>query len=275
LNNFFVYLLMSLVPKRLLSRLTGYVTRMKHPKPFVRALIAWFAARYKINVSEAEKPLNEYHCLNDFFTRRLRTGARPIKGPFIHPCDAVISQCGIVESGKLLQVKNWHYSLGELLGDQELANSYEGGKFATYYLCPTDYHRVHAPLSGNMYSSKHIPGALWPVNSWSVNTIRSLFCLNERVVMNFRSEVGFWSVVMVGATNVGQITIPLDETISTNRCLSYAVTDHKYDPPHAVRVGNEIGIFNMGSTVVVIYSKNFSGFDSVQVPFVTRLGQEV
>lgn len=275
MNNFLLSVFMPLLPKRLLSRLTGCLARIQWPRPLALALNSWFARAYRINLEEAEKPLSEYPSLNAFFTRRLKPGVRPLQGEWVHPCDAMLTVSGPVRAGRILQVKGWEYSVAEFLGDVDLAKSYEGGHFATYYLCPTDYHRVHAPLSGELISVRHIPGALWPVNEWSVNRIRSLFCLNERVVMNFRSEKGAWSLVMVGATNVGQIQISADSSIRTNRWSSHASSERQYNPSIPTRVGSEIGIFNMGSTVVCIYSSDFSHFDSSRTPQVTRVGQGI
>lgn len=244
-------------PKRLLSRGTGVLMRIPFPgfvAIIVLPLFAWF---FKIKTEDAELPLHKYHSFDKFFTRRLKPGLRPIYGDMVHPVDGKLTQQGQVLSGELVQAKGWNYSLAEFLGDSELALAYEDGKFLTYYLCPADYHRVHASAAGDLVSARHIPGLLWPVNDWSVNNIRRLFNLNERVVLNFNSPNGRWSVVLVGATNVGHITITPDPSITTNRWMWHAPTYREYEPPIHIKPGGELGMFHLGSTVICIFEKSF------------------
>jgi phosphatidylserine decarboxylase len=240
------------VPKRLLSRLTGVVMRLPLG-PLSGLLIPRFAAVFNIKIAEAERAPGTYRSFDDFFTRRLRAGLRPIRADLIHPVDGRLTENGTVTSGQLVQAKGWTYSLGEFLGDEKLAAQYAGGSFVTYYLCPADYHRVHAPFSGELLSSRHIPGLLWPVNEWSVNSIERLFNLNERVVLNFMSPRGRWSLVMVGATNVGHMTMTIDPSIVTNQWRWSEPTSRLYSPPLTVKVGDELGMFHLGSTVICIY----------------------
>lgn len=275
MNNLILSLVMPILPKRLLSRTVGWFTRLRLPRPITFWINRKFAEAYQINLEEAERPLKDYRTLNRFFTRKLKSGCRPIQGDWVHPADGELTQAGPVKDGKILQVKGWEYSVAEFLGDEALAKRYEGGFFTTYYLCPTDYHRVHYPMSGHLISVRHIPGQLWPVNEWSVNKIRSLFCLNERVVLNLKTERGPMSLVMVGATNVGQIEVRGLESMRTNRWMCTSSPLVEFPEPVIVRVGEEAGVFNMGSTVVCIYSKNFSAFDGTSVPRVTRVGQEI
>lgn len=264
---------MPILPKRLLSRLVGGLTRLQLPSPISGWINRKFAEAYQINLEEAEKPLKEYKTLNQFFTRKLKSGLRPIQGKWVHPADGVLTQAGPVQEGKILQVKGWEYSISEFLGNSEIAKSYEAGFFTTYYLCPTDYHRVHSPLTGQLKSIRHIPGQLWPVNDWSVSRIQSLFCLNERVVMNFESAQGPWSLVMVGATNVGQIEIAGVDSIHTNQWTCKPSAEISFKNPQTIDVGAEVGVFHMGSTVVCLYSKGFSKMDWQRVPRKTRVGE--
>jgi phosphatidylserine decarboxylase len=257
-KTFFFAWLFPWVPKRLLSRLTGVIMRMPIPGPLRGAMNKGFAKFFKIAAEEAEHQAAHYGSFDAFFTRKLKPGARVLKGTFIHPVDGKITEQGEVKSGELIQAKGWTYPLGEFLGDELLAKAYEGGSFATYYLCPADYHRVHAPLAGNLVSARHIPGMLWPVNEWSVTNIRRLFNLNERVVMNFQTPEGRWSLVMVGATNVGHITVSLDPSISTNKWMWHAPTERRYTPEIPVKAGDELGIFHLGSTVICVYEKTMT-----------------
>lgn len=244
-------------PKRLLSRAVGVFMRIPLIWPLPYILIPLFARFFKINTEEAEFPCGRYRSFDHYFTRKLKAGLRPIEGEIVHPADSVLTETGIVQAGHIVQAKGWNYPVAEFLGDDELAEAYEGGTFATYYLCPADYHRVHASAGGELYSARHIPGLLWPVNDWSVNNIRRLFCLNERVVLNFKSPRGRFSMVLVGATNVGHMTITHDPSITTNRWMWHAPTDRNYSPPIPIKAGDEVGIFHLGSTVICLYEKGF------------------
>ena len=244
-------------PKRLMSRGTGILMRIPFPGFVAAVLVPAFAWFFKIDVGEAERTPATYHSLDGFFTRRLKPGLRPIAGEFVHPVDGELTSQGLVLSGELVQAKGWNYSLAEFLGDASLAAVYDEGQFLTYYLCPADYHRIHASTGGSLVSARHIPGLLWPVNDWSVHNIRRLFNLNERVVLNFESPRGKWSAVLVGATNVGHITITLDPSIATNRWMWHAPTDRTYSPPITVRAGDELGMFHLGSTVICVFEKSF------------------
>lgn len=257
--NWFFAWIFPWVPKRLLSRATGVLMRVPLPWPLSAVLIPIFAKMFAIRVDWAERAPGDYRSFDDFFTRKLKSGLRPVKGEFVHPCDSVLSQSGPVRAGELIQAKGKTYSLSEFLGDPELAKVYEGGHFATYYLCPSDYHRVHSPRTGAMVSARHIPGLLWPVNVWSVNNIQRLFNLNERVVLNFQSPEGAFTVVFVGATNVGHMTITADPSIVTNRWMWHAPTERAYSPPVPVKVGEELGMFHLGSTAVCLFERHLPG----------------
>ena len=246
-----------LVPKRLLSRATGVAMRLPLPKGVAAVTIPAFARMFKIMAEEAEFPAHAYGSLDAFFTRKLKAGARPLGGDLVHPADAKLTEQGPVVRGQLVQAKGWTYELAEFLGDEALARAYEDGTYYAYYLCPADYHRVHAPTAGDLVSARHIPGLLWPVNEWSVTNVKRLFCLNERVVLNFRSPRGRWSLVMVGATNVGHMTITVDPSIVTNRWRWGAPTDRAYAPAIAVGTGDEVGMFHLGSTVICVFEKEF------------------
>lgn len=252
-KTFFFAWLFPWIPKRLLSRLVGVIMRLPIPGPLRGIVLKGFASFFKINAQEAELPFKSYRSMDAFFTRKVKP--RQLAGSVIHPVDGVMTERGEVKDGQALQAKGWPYSLAEFLGDEALAKRYEGGTFATYYLCPADYHRFHSPLSGELFSARHIPGMLWPVNEWSVHNIRRLFNLNERVVLNFKSPQGLWSYVAVGATNVGHITVTPDPSITTNRWMWHAPTDRTYTPALPVKAGDELGMFHLGSTVICIFEK--------------------
>ena len=294
------YLLFIFLPKELLSRCLGRLERLERPKWFVEFSKNWFVKRYRLNMSEAEKDLSAYRSLNQLFTRRLKAGLRPIESEVVHPCDAVISQCGKLDDGKLIQAKGWTYTAKELLGFEVIEGaakkasggvawaqqgengdsgaSLREGFFATYYLCPTDYHRVHFPVSGKLVRVTHLVGKLWPVNLWSVNHVRNLFCRNERVVFELDvpgADRAKLYMVMVGATNVGHITSELVPGLVTNRNAfrGPSVFDFHH-APIPVSVGDEAGIFQMGSTVILVANEEFMRLYPLQcTPSGVLLGQ--
>lgn len=257
LKTLFLAWILPWIPKRLLSRCTGVLMRLPIPGFLAGPIVRMFASFFGISLAEAERDPSTYRSLDDFFTRKLKLGLRHVAGEVVHPVDGRLTEQGKVAAGMLLQAKGWDYSLAEFLGDEALARAYEGGSYYTYYLCPADYHRVHAPTSGDLISARHIPGLLWPVNEWSVHNIRRLFNLNERVVLNFTTPRGRWSLVLVGATNVGHITISVDPSITTNRWMWHAPTDRQYSPPLPVKTGDELGMFHLGSTVICVFDADF------------------
>lgn len=257
------------------SRLTGQLVSQKVPSWVVQA----FAKHYQINLDEAEKTLKDYPSIQALFTRRLKSGVRPICGDRVHPADAKIIQAGTVEKGSLIQVKGVEYSLAELLRDSQLADQHQNSGYMTYYLCPTDYHRVHSPISGSVKSVRHIAGELWPVNQWGVSKVRGLFARNERVIFEIE-EAGTnqpWLLVMVGALNVGQIEVVFDPEIRTNATRSFSgeTIVKTYSPPVPRSVGAELGVFYMGSSVVLISPALKSEDIKKCLGRSTRLGQPI
>jgi phosphatidylserine decarboxylase len=256
-------LVMPFLPKRTLSHWVGRCVHYRLPPPLARKSVAFFAKMYQIDLAEAELPLEQYPTIGALFTRRLKPGARPIgQGP-VHPADALIIESGPIAQGTLLQCKGRTYALAELLCNAEVAADFEHGSFLTYYLCPTDYHRVHSPVEGTVMWSCHVPGEQWPVNAWGVKTVANLFCVNERVITLIQTPPGKVVVVMVAATNVGNITMSYDRTVcTTGRGTPRGVTARPYQPPKPLGKGEELGIFHMGSTVIVLFAPGVLPFDA-------------
>lgn len=227
------------------------------PGPLRPWSIKTFARHYEIKLEEAEKDYHQYRSIGDFFVRGLKPGIRPLaESPILHPADSRISEIGQIHDGKCLQAKDKAYSLAEFCGDSELAEKFRQGMFVTYYLCPTDYHRVHSPIDGEIKAVTHIPGQLWPVNTWSTENISDLFAVNERVVLEIESRLGNCLLVFVGATNVGQIRLNFDSEFVTNIPGAEKFRQKKYSTPVKIERGQELGAFHMGSTVVMIYPKS-------------------
>ena len=248
---------MPVLPKHDLSHWVGRLVHHQLPEPLARKSVRMFAKAYQINLDEAEHPIEHYRTIGELFTRRLKPGVRPIPGALVHPCDAVITTAGSLQGLSALQAKGKNYSVTELLRSSHWASHFEGGSFATYYLCPTDYHRVHFPIDGEVIWSCQVPGELWPVNDWSVQNVLNLFTVNERVVTLMDSKVGKVAIVMVAATNVGNITVSYDEHIRTNMYgHERKVREKSYQPGVSFRCGEELGIFHMGSTVILLFERS-------------------
>lgn len=207
----------------------------------------------KIDLSEALDPdRRSYPSLQAFFTRRLKPGMRPVEpGPLSAPSDGVFGQSGPIEAGTVLQAKGVPYSVAQFLQDPDLARELEGGAFSTIYLAPWNYHRVHHGFSGVLESCRHIPGDLWPVHRAAVEGIPGLFVANERAWVAVRSEEGLAVMVMVGAYNVGSIRLTANPELGRTEQGAW-----KPSGSTEVRSGDELGIFEMGSTVVVLVGKS-------------------
>jgi phosphatidylserine decarboxylase len=238
----------------LLSRLTGWLADRRLPPPLLGALVRGYARLYRVDLSEVAEPVETHRTFNAFFTRRLRDGARPVDsspGAVVSPSDSRLSGLGPVPAdGGLEQVKGRTYALAALLGSAEEAEPFRAGLQATLYLSPAMYHRVHSPVGGTVVGWRYVPGRLFPVNGPAVRSVPGLFTRNERVVMFLESEgAGPVAVVMVGAANVGRITLGFTDLV-TNRGGSPT----RVAPPTPIPVarGDELGVFNLGSTVVLL-----------------------
>ncbi|MCY1485126.1 Phosphatidylserine decarboxylase proenzyme [compost metagenome] len=247
-----------LLPHHLLSRLIGCAAECRAPW-FKDRLIPWFARRYQVDMSEARvEELSAYEHFNAFFTRELKDGARPLDSDpdsILSPADGAISQLGPIEHGRIFQAKGHSYSLMELLGgDAERAAPFMGGDFATVYLSPKDYHRVHMPLAGTLREMVYIPGRLFSVNQLTAEQVPELFARNERVVCLFDTERGPMAVVLVGAMIVASIeTVWAGLVTPPKRELK----TFRYDEAARARVhlkkGAELGRFKLGSTAIVLF----------------------
>jgi len=244
------------LPDSALSRLVGALTDVALAPPLQAQLNEAFARWAGINVEEAEAPPHTYPTLNAFFTRRLREGVRPLcmdADALVSPVDGQISQLGpIPEDGMLHQVKGSTYSLAALLGDAQAAQRFRDGSYTTIYLSPRDYHRIHSPVGGHVVGMRHLPGRLLPVNNFAVRHFPELFIGNERLISWLEMASGRRvAVVKVGATCVGRISVSYDPHV-TNQVAWQRPTERTYDPAIEIGRGDELGIFNLGSTVVVL-----------------------
>lgn len=268
-----------LLPKHLLSRLVGYLAAAK--LGFIsHALISLFIKAYKINMQEARhEKASDYASFNEFFTRPLKDGIRPlVADPAIvaHPVDGAISQLDDIVAGQLVQAKNHDYSLQSLLGGKaETAEPFAGGKFATIYLAPKDYHRIHMPVSGTLREMIYVPGELFSVNPLTAENVPDLFARNERVVTIFDTEFGPMALVLVGATIVASIETVWAGTVTPPTGKEIFRWQYPAEGLNSIRLekGAEMGRFKLGSTVILAFPHSSIDFLADQQPgTVTRMG---
>lgn len=265
------------LPQGALSRVFGRMADIPLPPGVRRPVLGAFARAVGADLSEAERPLEEYSSLNDFFTRRLRDGVRAIPtddAVASSPVDGKTGQVGVVREGMALQAKGRAYSAGGLLGDAAEAEIFEGGAFLTLYLSPRDYHRIHTPCAGVISQARHVPGFLLPVNAPAVAHLPELFAKNERLVAYVDGPLGRVAIVAVGAYNVGRISAAFDPAWNAAPGESHWVTNRRgarvetkgYDPPVAVAQGEEIMTFHLGSTVVLFFEPGRVKLDPAIAP---------
>ncbi len=269
--------LMRLLPKSALSSAVGMATRAPAPAKVHQAAIRLFAKQYQVNLDEAERSIVEYPTFAQFFTRRLKPGARvidPNPDVVASPCDGAISEFGRVEGGRCLQAKGLSFPVDKLVGDARRALDFESGSFATIYLSPRDYHRFHSPIDAMVTGYTYLPGAFWPVNQASVRLKDALFSINERLVTWLESPTfGKVAYVAVGATCVARIHAAYDSVVTHTGAPA---TTHVYDRPIPLAKGAELGMFEMGSTVIVLFEKGRIFWDSKLAPGATlRLGERI
>jgi len=264
-----------LLPKQALTRLAGKLAGAK-AGGLTTGVIRWFVGRYGVNMAEAANPdIASYASFNEFFTRPLREGARPLATTdFICPVDGAISQFGAIERDQIFQAKGHSYSTAALVGgDRELAARFENGSFATLYLSPRDYHRIHMPCDGRLMRMIHVPGALFSVNPTTARGVPGLFARNERVVCVFDSPHGPFVLTLVGATIVGSMATVWHGVVNPPR--PGHVREWNYaEQQIAFRQGDEMGRFLLGSTVVMLFPKGVVRFNPDWAPErAIRLGE--
>ena len=254
----FYVLLLTLLPKNMVSKLNGFLAGLRLPRFMMTPIVLAFARIYKINIQEAELEIRDYESLNNFFTRALKNGSRLIDqkdNVIISPVDGRLLVAGSLEKGQLLQSKGMESSLQNLLGNDRFYKRFLGGHYMTIYLSPQDYHRIHSPVEGRILGYYYQPGKLFPVNNLAVNSINQLFSKNERLITYIQSDRGLVAVIKVGATSVGKIRVTYDPNIATNRWIRLA-KEHMYDEEILIRKGAELGRFEMGSTVMLLFEKD-------------------
>ena len=264
------------LPQHALSRLVLAATRVRIPW-FKNLLTRGFLRLFSLDMSEAMEPdPYRYGSFNEFFTRALRADARPIDPDpesIASPVDGIVSECGTIDNDRLLQAKGRQYTLDELLARQPWARSFEGGSFATLYLAPFNYHRIHMAVQGTLRDTVYVPGRLFSVNSATARQVPRLFARNERVLTLFDTEFGHFALVMVGALNVGSMATVWagDITPAAQRIVMRIPC-----PAVTLDKGAELGRFNMGSTVILLFEPNRAEWHPLlRAGSVVQLGQAI
>ncbi|MCP3673446.1 MAG: phosphatidylserine decarboxylase [Gammaproteobacteria bacterium] len=268
-----------ILPQHGLTRLVGKLAASKN-KLIKRSFINFFLKQFDINMAEAanEDP-ESYATFNDFFTRALKTDARPLAGDeetIVSPVDGVVSQSGKIINGDIFQAKGHRFTLSELIGNEtEFNDRYQDGEFATLYLSPKDYHRIHMPVNAELKTMTYIPGRLFSVNPATARTIPRLFARNERVVVHFETQNGPMAMVLVGATIVGSIET-IWSGVVTPPTGPVVKTWHYTKSQHIFKKGDEMGRFLLGSTVVLLFGKDqISWSDSCSADSPLRMGEVI
>lgn len=254
-------LLQYLLPKQALTTLAGKFASAQAGST-TTSVIRWFVGKYRVDMNEAAEPdITRYASFNDFFTRALKSGVRPIANTtLVCPVDGAVSQCGPIERDQIFQAKGHAYSTTALIGgDVSLAQQFTDGDFATIYLSPRDYHRIHMPCEGKLTRMIYVPGALFSVNPLTAAHVPGLFAVNERVVCVFDSDEGPFVLTLVGATIVGSMSTVWHGVVNAER--TGKMQEWQYEPDAVTLAkGAEMGRFLLGSTVVLLFQKGRANF---------------
>lgn len=239
---------LSLVPKHAVSGWMGGLARARLPRPLLRLLLRWYCWKYAVDLSECVGTIDDYPSLVDFFTRPLKPGVRPVDAApeaIVSPCDGKVYSVGSIVNDRIPQSDTQHFSARELVQGRP---GYEGGQYAVIYLSPRDYHRVHTPMAGTVCHYQYVPGALWPVFPAATRKIPFLFSRNERLTAFLRTPLGEVAECLVGAFGVGRIRVVFADVVSNTGQPGCEGTVN-----HPLARAEEIGRFEMGSTVVLLF----------------------
>ncbi len=268
-----------ILPHHALSRMMSKLTHCEN-KAWKNLFIKQIIRHYGVNMDEAKQPdINAYKSFNDFFTRDLKSSARQLTSEvnaIASPADGAVSQAGAISEGEIFQAKGKSYTALDLLGgSEERAKAFNNGVFTTIYLSPKDYHRLHMPITGTLREMVHVPGRLFSVNTATTRSVPRLFARNERVVAIFDTELGPMALVLVGAIFVSSIETVWHGVVTPPSVTSVQTWDYKENAP-TLKMGEEMGRFNMGSTIIVLFANNKVQWDSEFVADkIVKLGEMI
>ncbi len=267
--------MMSWLPLAYLSWFVGKLANLPLPKPLSTLTVRVFAGAYGIDAALATRPLEDFRSIGDFFTRDLRPELRPISEGLVSPVDGTLRSFQNIGSDSVpTQVKGKLYSVESLLGSDELSHRFAEGQLWNFYLSPKDAHHIHAPVDGRVIRTLHIPGKLWPVNDWALRSVEGLFAVNERIVSFIDTAEGLVAVVMVGATNVGRISLAYAQMETNLRPWSgKKARSINHEPAIVATRGMKLGTFKMGSSVIVLTEKRLTQGPDMDPCCSVRYGQ--
>ena len=269
------------LPHHALTRVVYWLTRQK--SRLTLPVIRWFAKKFDVDMQDAVEPdLQQYQTFNEFFTRSLKPEARPVAADsqaIASPADGRVSAIGLIDEGQIFQAKDIDYSLLALLGgDENAATRLRSGRFATIYLSPRDYHRLHMPIAGTLVKQTHVPGRLFSVGPHAVRALPNLFARNERVIAQFETDAGLMALVLVGAMNVAAIETVWHGLVTPPQRSAINHTQYATDSGSAsvsLAKGEEMGRFNMGSTIIVLLENPAIWLEELHTGDAVRMGQAI
>ena len=270
------YYFIWILPRNSFNRLCGLVADAQLPRFLLTLLIRLFSWKYGVNLKEASKQVSEYRNFNEFFTRKLLPDARsldPDTESVLSPVDGILGESGNINNGVLIQAKGLEYRLADLLKDPERTKFYDGGVFITIYLAPYNYHRIHSMVSGEVREFCYIPGDLWTVSPLGLHHVPGLFARNERLITYFKTEKGECALVKIGATVVGRIRVVYHD-ITSNR-PGAAFQKIVLTSPFRVERGDEVGLFELGSTVICLFPPGQIELNELKIEQEILLGQAI
>lgn len=242
------------LPRKTVSRSLGGAAQIHAKGNALNSVVDLYCRAYGVDLAEYDLPPEGFRTFDEFFTRRLKTGARPLdpdRAAVLSPADGRLEDCGRVSSTGMLSIKGSDYNVSELIGKGRDASQFAGGSFFVVYLSPKDYHRFHAPVSGPVTACEHIDGTLYPVNRIGLEHIAQLFARNERVAVHQDAQNGCVCTVFVGAIGVGRITLGFEPGVSTNSGRAFGLRHYARDGAPTLERGEELGMFHLGSTAIV------------------------
>ncbi len=269
--------LFRIIPKGVISRIFGYITLIPIPKFLLERIISWYCGKYGVKYDEALVPEGGFRNLNHFFTRELKPGARKIpkgKKTIVSSTDSRVDQHGKIKGDTIMQAKGLGYSLRELV-PSEMAERFLGGEFMTLYLSPGDYHRIHSPVSGRIRGFFHVPGKLYTVQESLVGKLKGLFAINERLITYIETDYGMVAVCKIGAINVGKISLAYDRVVTNRWFRRKREKLYSSEEVKEVRAGDEIGTFNLGSTVILLFEKGSVNLEKFKYGTKVLMGEKI
>ena len=270
------YYFIWILPRNSFNRLCGIIADTRLPRFLLTFFIRLFSWKYGVDLKEASKQVSEYKNFNEFFTRKLLPNARtfdPDKESILSPVDGRFGEFGTISNEILIQAKGYNYRLADLLKDYGKSKFYDGGVFITIYLAPYNYHRIHSMVSGEVSEFCYIPGDLWTVSPLGVHHVPDLFARNERLITYFKTEKGECALVKIGATVVGRIRVFYND-ITSNR-LGATFQKSLLASPFRVERGDEVGLFEMGSTVICLFPPGQIELNDFKIDQEILLGQAI